>query len=283
MEKRAINVNGPVVEYSSVVEFLSRNFTPTGLISIDQGLPLHLHWTDAGADTTLVMFSGATSTRIPTVPAFEGFATTRDLSANVLLVSDPSIILDRKMTIGWYAGHNRAPDFQQELQEIVASLAEGTRVVFFGTSGGGFPALEQASRVSGSTALVVNPLTHVNYERREAVDLYLKNAWNMENPEDPDEVPFVNSVIPIYEKPVDASVLCIHNINDTRHLKHYWNPFVKVAHPSNQICTIKPDLGPGHVGPDKKTMVELFRMVTVMPEFGNLVDCVTAMPITREV
>lgn len=128
------------------------------------------------------MFSGATSSRITTVPAFEGYRSTRELNANVLLISDPSLILDQKMTIGWYAGHSKAPNFQSDLNNVINSLADSSRLVYFGTSGGGFPALEQASRTPGSTALVVSPLTHVNIERREAVDTYLRNAWGIENP-----------------------------------------------------------------------------------------------------
>ena len=270
MPARTVHRNAPVTTYLSLEDFLTRDADPSGLVEIRHGLPLHLHWTDNGSDVTFVAFAGAMLSTTHTVPIFGGYTLTRKLASNVLLVSDPALVLDTSLTIVWYAGTQQVDHLQRDLTGIIRSLVGRTRVVLFGPSGGGFAALEQAPRFPGSTVLVSNPLTHVNLEPREHVDQYFDLAWGIDSPADPAEAPFVHEVISTYSEPVDTSIVCSQNAGDSYHDQLHWGPFLKQLHPQNRVLTLRPDLGPGHVGPGKRPFLELFRAVTEHEEWEEI-------------
>lgn len=280
MPARTIDTAALDASYDTLEEFLERPESVNGLIQIGQPLPIHVHWTDHGSDTTFVVFSGAMSAKFATVPLFGGYGTTRSLAANVLLISDPVLMLDQSLTMGWYAGAADLPELQLDMTAIIGSLAGDSRVVLFGPSGGGFPALEQATRFPGSTVLLSNPLTHVNLESRGHVDVYFETAWRTAAPEEPADAPFVNEMISVYSEPIDTQIVCIQNLGDARHIRLHWGPFVRSLHPDNRVLTVNPDLGPGHIGPGKKSFVQLFHAVTDYSAWDDIQAAVRAVDIT---
>lgn len=188
-------------------------------------------------------------------------------------------MLDTSLTIGWYAGTQQVDHLQRDLTGIIRSLVGRTRVVLFGPSGGAFAALEQAPRFPGSTVLVSNPLTHVNLEPREHVDQYFRLAWGLDSPADPAESPFVHEVISAYSEPVDTSVVCSQNAGDVYHDELHWGPLLEKLHPQNRVLTLRPDLGPGHVGPGKRPFLELFRAVTENHEWEEIQRAVRSVEL----
>lgn len=230
--------------------------------------------------TTFIAFSGAMSPKLRTVPAYQGNGTSMHLSANRMLVSDPSLILTDELRLAWYGGSRRQADFQDVLTEIIRSFVGSTRAVLFGPSGGGFTALLQASRLPGSTAIVSNPQTDVKRFNRVAVERYLRIAWGIGSL-DEGPLPFVDEVISIYERPVAASVVYVQNAGDVHHVENHLAPFLDRLHPANQVVQLIPDLGPGHIGPDKESFARLFSVVCDEPDWAPMVASVQALEITR--
>lgn len=271
----------PLTTFGSLAEFLNRSEDVAGNISITHGAkPIQLRWLDKNASTTLVLFTAAVHWNVKTVPVFSGHRTTTDVDANVLMISDPALEIDTDLTLGWYAGSAEHPTLQQDLTDIITSLSRDSRIVLFGGSGAGYPALEQSLRLPDCTALLVNPLTHVNLVERDIVRKYFKYAWNTTRPDDPYAAPFNNSVIDDYSEPVQAQVICIQNIRDDYHIDHYWQPFLDKLHPSNRVHTRYPNVGPGHATPDKQSMTRLFDTAVAHADWEELVAAIEALEIT---
>lgn len=268
--------------YDSLASFLARTEPVHGNVEImHNGRPIHVNWRDTGKTTTLVMFTASVSDTVRTVPVFSGRRVAAELNANVLMVSDPTLQASTALTLGYYAGSTVHPDLQSSLTSIVASLTAGHRVIFFGGSGGGFPALEQATRFPGSTVFLLNPLTHVNLVKRGTHREYFWHAWDRRPPEDPSDVPFVNSTIDTYSRPVDTQVLCLQNARDDFHIEHYWQPFVDALHPDNRVLTLGPALGEGHTGPTKESMTRLFECVVEHEDWDELTRAARNVKITH--
>lgn len=245
------------------------------------GRPIHLNWRNEGLSTTLVMFTAAVKKTVKTVPVYSGRRVAAGLDANVLMISDPTLKASTELTLAYYAGSSLHRNLQLDLTRIIKSLTEGHRAIFFGGSGGGFPALEQGPRFPGSTVFILNPLTHVNLIERANHASYFKHAWKCLPPKDPNRVRFVNSVIDVYSEPVDTQVLCLQNARDEFHIKHYWQPFLDAAHPSNRVYTLGPALDEGHTGPNRESMMRLFECVVQHEDWGELVRAAQGVKVTH--
>lgn len=268
--------------YESLDAFLARAEPVQGNVEIVlNGRPVHLNWRDEGKSTTLVMFTASVRKTVLTVPVFSGRRVAADLDANVLMISDPTLQASAALTLAYYAGSTVHPNLQSDLTRVIGSFTDGHRVVFFGGSGGGFPALEQATRFPGSTVFLLNPLTHVNLIKRGTHPAFFKHAWDRQPPENPSDVPFVNSVIDAYSRPVDTQVLCLQNARDDFHIEHYWQPFVDALHPDNRVLTLGPALGEGHTGPNKQSMTRLFECVVEHADWDALVRAARDVKVTH--
>lgn len=247
----------------SLTDFLQRPSSSEGGRSVieHRGLEIPCYFEDRGHHTTFVTFSGALTPDVTELPAFVGWGTTRHLKANVLILSDPSLALDPKLRLGWYAGSKQQPDLQSVLTRVIRAFACKTRVVMFGASGGGFAALEQATRLPGSIALVSNPQTDIlRYHERETAQ-YLHLAWRAGLSESA-SLPFRHEVVTAYANPVDARVIYVQNNSDAFHISNHEEPFRAALHPDNEVIWVRGDFGDGHIGPDKELFAQLFSAVT---------------------
>lgn len=274
---------GAPAEYGSLREFLMRDETPQGNISIAHGLPIQFYWEDNGADTTFVTFQGNVNSRFTAVPVYTGYSTTEGLSANRLLLSDPSVKIGRDVTLAWYAGSESQRGLQMTLTNIISSLAAGTRVVLFGASGGGFAALEQSTRIPGSTVLAMNPQTEIPRYLEKPYLRYLARCWGLGDPlPDAAAMPFNHSVLDAFGRPLPTQVIYLQNRGDEFHVHDHMEPFMSALHPSNRVHPVMTDLPGGHVIPDKPSVRRLFETVVAWPQWDELTRAVADVPLTLE-
>ncbi|MGO1497459.1 hypothetical protein [Agrococcus casei] len=261
----------------ALTEFLDTTRTPaSGRYDIDYGgLSIPCSWESRGHHTTLVTFSGALTPNVTELPAFVGWGTTRHLTCNVLMLSDPSLAIDPKLRLGWYAGCTALPRLQAKLTRVIRRFAGRSRVVLFGASGGGFAALEHAPRLPGSLAIVSNPQTDILRYDPPAVKNYLSIAWNS-TPESAPQLPFEHEVITRYRSRVPADVIYLQNSSDDFHIENHERPFRECLHPSNRVHFIRGSFGKGHVGPDKQQFARMFEAATSERRFSRVVAGVDA-------
>ncbi|MGJ6980115.1 hypothetical protein ACSDQ9_06245 [Aestuariimicrobium soli] len=278
---RDVKFSGAVTRFASLEAFLQDPGRPAGGWEVSHGeLPIHATYLPRGADTLFVTFSGAMSPKLRTVPAYQGVGTSGHLKVDRLFLSDSSLILDDQLRLGWYGGSTRQPDFQDATTRIIESVAGGRRVVLFGPSGGGFSALLQATRLPGSTAVVSNPQTDVKQFTTAAVERYLDIAWGIPKL-DGHPLPFADEVVSLYQRPVDSSIVYLQNLGDTDHVEKHLTPFLSELHSSNRVVQLLPNLGIGHIGPDKESFARLFSVACEHSDWQTLSQSASAVELTR--
>lgn len=110
-----------------------------------------------------VMLTAAIDRTKHTLPVFNRWTWAEKFPGHVLCVADPTLELDGRMKLGWYLG-TEMHDATAELCRLIHSFAKvlgipDERIVFWGSSGGGFGALALASHLVGSTAVAINAQT----------------------------------------------------------------------------------------------------------------------------
>ncbi len=125
--------------------------------------------------TTVVAFQHRISPRT-TYPTLVGETVTRDSGVNLLAIADPSVALDTRVSLGWYLGNRGigplVPILQPIIQKCLNEL-QSSRTIYFGSSGGGYAAINFASRTPGSVALTVNSTLGFNVQNASAFADYM--------------------------------------------------------------------------------------------------------------
>lgn len=152
------------------------------------------------SDVLIVTFHGALDRKKYMLPRFERISTTAPFGHSMLFYSDPTLWSDPTFELGWFTGW-RDQEIQPLLAEwatIVARRIGASRVIFTGSSGGGFAALQVSALVPGSICLAFNPSTSIHgylaggtsygTQRKYVEVLYPEladgNIWKMDFDED---------------------------------------------------------------------------------------------------
>src|SRR5690606_26896073 len=142
------------------------------------GVPIDIRYEPRGHATTLVIFNPAV-TKPMRFPIFSGDQLTAGLPVNRVFVNDPSLYVDDRLTLAWYAGNARQARLQLALRRILTALTASTVPVTFGLTGGGFAALYYAT-VIGGIAVPVNPQTSIAEYDEVAIRNFARYAWGRE-------------------------------------------------------------------------------------------------------
>src|SRR5699024_7632468 len=171
-----------VTEFSSIREFLSSEMVPAGISTVlVGGIPLDILVSPSAhtSGTTVFFFHGAIEPHF-TLPILSGLGISRDLLVNRVFLSDPSLVLDDKLMLSWYAGNGYQPTLQSDLVKIIAKVSgnlNSERLVFFGGSGGGFAALYYGSYFDDSVVITFNPQTDIKRYHARVVSDYIEKAF----------------------------------------------------------------------------------------------------------
>lgn len=116
------------------------------LFHLKKGMPLY------------VIFSGS---KTSTPPVFKRWSWYNIFGGSVLNIADPSYALNEKLYLGWYYG-TATQNYRDFIAEMVCKIASFLNVrnediYFYASSGGGPAAIQCASIIEGSTAMVINP------------------------------------------------------------------------------------------------------------------------------
>lgn len=131
---------------------------------------------NSGHKQLFVMLTAAIDRARFTLPAFNRWTWAEKFPGHVLCVADPTLELDGSMRLGWYLGTEKH-DAADELSALIHSFAkalgiQNDKIVFWGSSAGGFAALSLASRLEGSTAVAINSQTDaLAYSMKKVVEL----------------------------------------------------------------------------------------------------------------
>ncbi|MBU2357621.1 MAG: hypothetical protein KKB02_01605 [Alphaproteobacteria bacterium] len=209
--------------------FLDPDAGPVRHDVMHDGHPIPLQFRHGGpqARTLFVTFHGAIDRKTREVPAFLGFFADLKGKAHQLNVSDPSMLVDGDFGMAWYAGHAGFPT-QKILPALFRDLQAALgadRIVFMGSSGGGFAALFYGWHHPGSVVLAANPQTDLTRYFERLIDPYRKRCWPAlaDNAALRDVV--TTDVGALYAQSMPSTVIYVQSALDRFHMYNHMGPF----------------------------------------------------------
>lgn len=250
---------GNHAEYPSLANFVDVGQHAPGALTINHGgLPIDVFYDPRGYSVTTLFFNAAITNPKLSYPFFSGAGISEDLPTNRIHIHDPSLYMDAKLKLAWYAGNRRQPDLQSVISQILRALVpEDHRVVTSGSSGGGFAALYYATKFRHATAVPVNPQTNVARYNPQIVARYAELAWGVTGSDSVARIPAELDLGEIYSRQVPNRAWYVQNTGDIGHLAGHMQPFLDVVHEDNEVETILVDAGSGHVPPPKSLIIEV--------------------------
>ncbi len=208
------------------------------------------------SDLLSVRFHGAINRTKTTLPFFQGLTSELMEGGNHAVFQDPSLDLNKNMTLSWYLGDGSI-NVHRFMAECIRKLqleTNATRILLSGSSGGGFTALQVAAYLPDSVALVFNPQTDVKEYFRTSADVALSTC--LKNDVDVEEARafrLSTSVVETYAILEHLPrILYIQNTGDTHHVTKHRDPFrlmldSKHSNYKDRIDFVDVEWGPGHV------------------------------------
>lgn len=188
-----------------------------------------------------VQFHGNNQTR--KFPLFARWNYGKILGAHVLAIDDPTLSLDKDLTISWYLGTQEenaidgVVNIALRCAEAIGISAE--RIVFSGSSGGGFAALQAASRLPFGKAVVINPQIELSRftggYKKPIVQTYVDKVSGCSSLDEAitkfdDRWDAVKSISQAHLEGRFPKVVYVQNINDFDHFQNHYAYF------ANKFC-----------------------------------------------
>ncbi|MGY5318971.1 hypothetical protein ACXA45_06995 [Neomicrococcus lactis] len=230
------------------------------------------------SDLLVVGLHGALNQEKTKLPRFERMSTILNYPVNSMFFGDPALWMSPSLQLSWYTGWNGI-DLQRTIADwsLAAAKAVGAKkLLFTGSSGGGFAALQISSLVANSYALVFNAQTdianyRINGEGYGAQRTYVKTVWpeiaatfnshtDIESGTWADSLGGRASAVKRYSEPTENYVFIVQNAEEF-HFEDHYLPFLEAAKRGGNIARVKMKTyldGPVHAQPKAQTFTENF-------------------------
>lgn len=215
----------------------------------------------------IVGFSGAVKNKgLESGPFFSFSGISSSIGLPLISFSDPSLMLDSNLTLGWYLGNKYIPDYVERIAGLLDSISRetGKRLILAGGSGGGFAALNIANKMhqkDRALALVWNPQVVISNYYKTAVDRYIEASWDAVDAENIRGKKVVSTGV--------KSIFLMDGL-DHSHLRLHLREYLKDEMPLRlkndyyiyqDSAVIVGDWGTGHTAPPKEIILHHFNEV----------------------
>lgn len=236
--------------HSSMARFLTGDIA-TGLhtIRIPGGeLDLFYEENKSSPDTPLlIVLPSAASVNSTTYPLIKGRGIAQNAGLPILSISDPAVMFD-SMTTGWLLGSKEAP-LIPDIAKIIDKYKMGRRLILFGISAGGFPALVLGNYFRDSISFVVNPRTSILVPPTNFYRIAKTFFAGMSTRE-------IGEIIPLEAPEPSNSVFYFQNASDVRYLSSHAFSYLDKFSPSGKVYFEYGDWGEGHRAMPKDELVD---------------------------
>lgn len=194
------------------------------------------------SDVLLVSMHGAIQRATIRLPRFERLRSFLRTEYSSIYFGDPALYLRENLSLSWFTGwrETNIPHLIADWVQKAAYASGASKVVFMGSSGGGFASAQVSSYVPGSVAVVFNPQTAISAYRPKGSLGYGRNFIRNVMPQLTPEAGLVSldgetdwaapirdrgSMIVRYSRPVPNKLLYVQNDMDHSHWTDHYTPF----------------------------------------------------------
>lgn len=202
-------------------------------------------------DYLIVTPNGAVDRKKLQLPAFARWNWHGLFNSSILAISDPTLYLDDSLPIGWFAGtkYQNTTTFAADTVLKVASLLgiPPSRIIFWGSSAGGYASILLASHIDGASFVSVNGQTEISKFHRRHVELYRKvfdsNSTLQELTDSyPERWSAMIALKLSYSRDKETNGVIVQNMVDRDHYIKHFTPFCEYFKLSNH-SSFNSDLG----------------------------------------
>jgi hypothetical protein len=209
-------------------------------------------YVDRGADVTLVAFHSALASKTTDYPIFSSHKMSEGLDVNYLGFADPVCGSAESLRTGWHLGSKRVNSqlFIPAIIKHAIASRSGKHLIFFGSSAGGFAAMNYSARFPGSTALVVNPRVDLFGWPNASFPRYVTAAYPGASPERVAQM-VPTSMADLYSRPQGNTVAYLQNLEDATYFDHHFRLFEAATTGRTDVFVKTRKWGHGHVVPPR--------------------------------
>lgn len=228
---------------------------------------------DRGASVTMVTFHAGMPQRARQYPVFSSRAIAEELQVNYLGFADPACGALESVPTFWHLGTKRV-DSRQIVPSIIRhALASGSgrHLVFFGSSAGGFAALNYGSQFPDSVVLVMNP----RIDLLSKPNRFPNYALTCFPGGDPDRLAkrLPVSMSSLYASSNGPTVAYLQNTEDEDYYWHHFVPFMIEVEGRPDVYVHAEAWGEGHTVPPREAYVgPLAKLVRSAPDWNLALD-----------
>lgn len=250
-------------KFDGLDDFLSRGELQTGLHSVmTNNRWFDFYYEARGADVTLVTFNAALPARVTTYPRFSARPVAAELGVNYLGFADPAQGSAESLPTFWHLSTKRV-DTLTLVPAVIQRLLEqhpDQRLVFFGSSAGGFAALNYSAMLPCSTALVMNPRVNVMHNPKRFPKYAPVAHPGADRTRLARSLPY--DMAALYEQPHGNQVVYLQNLQDSNYYRHHYLHFKKAVECRDDVRFVTGNWGEGHVVPPREVWVTELRDLT---------------------
>lgn len=181
-----LKVWGDIMKVSDLTDF-EKNFQFIDLLYHFTHNPYYLdiliYNSHLKSDYILVTFSGAVVERdLKEAPFLSGKGLSDKAKLPLIAIGDPTVSLNQKVGLSWYAGSKDNIDLQEKIAKILDFLTVkiNKKLIILGGSGGGFAALSIYQKMlQEAHVIAMNPQIAIEKYFKKTVINYIHNAFNV--------------------------------------------------------------------------------------------------------
>lgn len=273
--------NAPVREVENIFDFQPEDSLGAMRYRgvLEPGVYLDAIIANKKSDVLVVGFHGAIDRLKTNLPRFERLRTVLDHNVSSIFFGDPALWKADNLQLAWYTGW-KDMDVHQIIADWSVSAARAIgakKIIFTGSSGGGFAALQVGSLVPKSMSLAFNAQTSISEYRVGGTGFgpqrhYVKTLWpeihntfktlkDIEDPSWSDKIDDRTSAVERYGSSTENYVFLVQNTEEFHYEDHYL-PFLAAAERGGNMDRIRTKTfldGPIHAQPKAPMFIETLK------------------------
>ncbi|WP_347331349.1 hypothetical protein [Marinimicrobium locisalis] len=179
-----------------------------------------------------VLFSGAANRDKIQPPVFQRWKWADRFPGHVLYVSDPALFENETLGLAWYIGvgeRDPLPFIADTVRSVAGYLKlKSSKVVFYGSSGGGFAALRMQNFMSEATSVAINPQVTLTKYNRSLVGRYVQTCHGTPLDEFDFEAHKSRFDLLAQPKTTDRRLILVQNTLDKSHYAKHFSAYCEM-------------------------------------------------------
>ncbi|WP_140400598.1 hypothetical protein [Gulosibacter sp. 10] len=257
---------GPAKTYGSVADFLAAR-PAAGLNSVEVGgRYLDVLVEDRKSPVTIVAFHSALTKSVKAMPAFSGRQVAAAAGVNLVAVSDPTIEMG-DIDLAWFFGNRDTGPLVEVFAPLIKHAARSLRsrrIILFGSSGGGYAAINFGSQFPGAIVLALNPRLDLAGPPLPNFDPYFEIGHGSLD-DSSRHVIFDKFISPSMRQKYASGLpfhLCIFQNTGDHYFKKQFEPFVEGLAGDDWLHVRTEYTGKGHGAVPKQVLSEMISGLT---------------------